>query len=73
MSFAEHRRRAQVNIIARRGLQGPIEILASDPIVRQGDAQSIVHPGYAEFFGEVIVGARSNEFMVRPSDWLSGH
>lgn len=58
--------------IMRRAYKGPMEILASDAIVSRVMAQSIIHPGLPEFFGEVMSVHEGNEFYVRSSDGCLG-
>ena len=54
--------------VLRRAYSGPLEVVASDAMVSRLFAQSLVHPGMSELFGEVMTVHEGNEFYIRSTD-----
>ncbi|MAG65672.1 MAG: ion channel DMI1 [Pseudomonadales bacterium] len=54
--------------VMQRAYSGPLEVLASDALVSRLFAQSIIHPGLPELFGEVLTVYDGNEFYIRSTD-----
>ncbi|MEH6566277.1 MAG: ion channel DMI1 [Halopseudomonas sp.] len=54
--------------VMRRAYSGPLEVLASDAMVSRLFAQSLIHPGMPELFGEVMTVHDGNEFYIRSTD-----
>lgn len=54
--------------VMQRAYSGPLEVIASDALVSRLFAQSIVHPGLPELFGEVMTVHEGNEFYIRSTD-----
>lgn len=54
--------------VMQRAYSGPLEVLASDALVSRLFAQSIIHPGLPELFGEVMTVHDGNEFYIRSTD-----
>lgn len=54
--------------ILQRAYSGPLEVVASDAMVSRLFAQSLIHPGMPELFGEVMTVHDGNEFYIRSTD-----
>ncbi|MDL2199025.1 ion channel DMI1 [Halopseudomonas aestusnigri] len=54
--------------VMQRAYSGPLEVLASEALVSRLFAQSIIHPGLPEVFGEVMTVHEGNEFYIRSTD-----
>jgi ion channel POLLUX/CASTOR len=58
--------------IARRAYPGPVEILASDPIISRLIAQTVRHRGLSHVFSELLTHGVGNEIYVRDCPELNG-
>lgn len=54
--------------VMQRAYTGPLEVVASDAMVSRLFAQSLIHPGMPELFGEVMTVHDGNEFYIRSTD-----